>query len=349
MSFFRKSIDEMQAYEPGEQPRPGEKVIKLNTNENPYPPSPRAIEAIQGLDGEILRRYPDPLSTQAREAAARIYDVPVEYIMAANGSDEILAYISRACLEPDRKLVYPVPTYLLYPVLGKMQDCSRVEIPYNDDFSLPVGSLIRANGAVTIICSPNNPDGNTAPLRDLEALAENLPGLLVVDEAYCDFATDNAMGLVKRFANVMVLRTLSKGYSLAGLRLGFAVAHPDVLKGILKVKDSYNVSAMAIRIGATALLDQDYLQETVARVLKSRKGLAEDLASLGFRVWPSQANFLFVSPPGGNAGHVFQSLRRRGILVRHFNRPGIEDKLRISIGMPDEMRALVSDLKDILQ
>jgi len=349
MSFFRKSIDEMQAYEPGEQPLPGTKVIKLNTNENPYPPSPRAIEVIQSLDGESLRRYPDPMSTHAREAAARIYDVPVEYIMAANGSDEILAYIARACLEPGRKMVYPVPTYLLYPVLGRMQDCDCVEVPYNDDFSIPVEKLIEANGAVTIICSPNNPDGNTASRNDLETLAESLSGLLVVDEAYCDFAADNAMELVKKFSNIMVLRTLSKGYSLAGLRLGFSVAHPDILKGILKVKDSYNVSAMAIRIGAAALLDQDYLKQTVTKVIESRTRLADDLSSLKFKVWPSQSNFLFVSPPGGNAKDVFQSLRKRGILVRYFNRPGIEDKLRISVGTPEEMSALISTLKQILK
>lgn len=349
MSFFRKSIDEMQAYEPGEQPLPGMKVIKLNTNENPYPPSPRAIEAIRMVDGESLRRYPDPMSTPAREAAARIYDVPVNYIMAANGSDEILAYLARACLEPGRKMVYPVPTYLLYPVLGKMQDCDCVERPYNEDFGLPVEKLIKANGAVTIICSPNNPDGSTASRKDLEVLAENLSGLLVVDEAYCDFAADNAMELVKEFSNVIVLRTLSKGYSLAGLRLGFGIAHPDVLKGILKVKDSYNVSAMAIRIGAAALLDQDYLKETVSRVIKSRQKLADDLASLGFKIWASQSNFLFVRPPGGNAEHVFQSLRKRGILVRHFNKKGIKDKLRISVGTPEEMLTLISALKDILK
>lgn len=349
MSFFRKTIDEMQAYEPGEQPLPGTEVIKLNTNENPYPPSPKAIEAMKTLDGEMLRRYPDPLSTQAREAAAHVYDVPVDYIMAANGSDEILAYIARACVEPGRKMAYPVPTYLLYPVLGRMQDCDCVEVPYNDDFSIPVGKLIEADGAVTIICSPNNPDGNTASLKDLEALAGSISGLLVVDEAYCDFAAGNAMELVKKFSNVMVLRTLSKGYSLAGLRLGFGIAHPDILKGIFKVKDSYNVSAMAIRIGAAALLDQDYRKETVARVVRGRAKLAEDLASLGFRVWPSQSNFLFVRPPGGNAEYVFRSLRERGILVRHFSKPGISDKMRIAVGTPDEMDKLIATLKDILK
>lgn len=349
MSFFRRCIDEMQAYEPGEQPFPGDRVIKLNTNENPYPPSPKAIEAMKGLDGESLRRYPDPLSTNAREAAARIYGVPVEYIMAANGSDEILAYIARACLEPGRKIAYPVPTYLLYPVLGRMQDCDCIEAPYYEDLGIPVTELIEAKGAVTIICSPNNPDGNTASLKDLQSLAENLSGLLVVDEAYCDFAADNAMALVKRFSNVIILRTLSKGYSLAGLRLGFGIAHPDVLKGILKVKDSYNVSAMAIRIGAAALLDQDYLKETVAKVIKAREGLAADLAASRFKVWPSQSNFLFVRPPDGNAEYVFKSLRKRRILVRHFNKPEIKDKLRISVGTPDEMSALISTLKDILK
>lgn len=349
MSFFRKSIDEMQAYVPGEQPLPGMKVIKLNTNENPYPPSPRAIEAMKGLEGEALRRYPDPMSTHAREAAARIYGVPVDYVMAANGSDEILAYIARVCLEPGRKMVYPVPTYLLYPVLGRMQDCNCVEVPYSEDFGVPVAELVNAKGAVTIICSPNNPDGNTASIRDLEALAKNISGLLVVDEAYCDFAAGNAMELVKKFSNVIVLRTLSKGYSLAGLRLGFGIAHPDVLKGILKVKDSYNVSAMAIRIGAAALLDQDYLKETVSRVIEGRTKLAGDLTSLGFKVWPSQSNFLFARPPGGNAEYVFRSLRERDILVRHFSKPGISEKLRIAVGTPEEMDALIANLKDILK
>lgn len=346
MSFFRAAIDNLKPYEPGEQPLPGTKTIKLNTNENPYPPSPWAIREMQALDAESLRRYPDPMSTQARREAAKVYDVPLECIMAANGSDEILAYIARVCLEQGRSLAYPVPTYLLYPILGQMQEAERVEIPYGDDFSLPVERLVEAGAAVTIICSPNNPNGSSAPNRDLEILAENLSGLLVIDEAYCDFADHNAMGLVNKYGNVIVLRTLSKGYSLAGLRLGFGVAQPDVIEGILKVKDSYNVGAPAIRIGAAALRDQKYLKETSGKVIKSREALARDLAAFGFRVWPSQSNFLFTSPPDGNAEVLFQYLRRRGILIRHFNRPGIRDKVRISIGTPEENLTLLATIQD---
>ena len=349
MSLFRTAIDKLKAYEPGEQPLPGTKTIKLNTNENPYPPSPWVVKEIGNIDAEALRRYPDPMSTVARQEASRLYDVPLDFVLAANGSDEILAYIARACLEPGRSLVYPVPTYLLYPVLGGMQDCPLVEVPFDDDFNLPVEKLIEANGAVTVVCSPNNPDASSALNSDLETLAENLKGLLVIDEAYCDFADHNAMGLVKKYNNVIVLRTLSKGYSLAGLRLGFGIADPRVLQGLLKVKDSYNVSAMAIRIGAAALRDQAYLKETTAKVLKTRGVLAGKLAGIGFKVWPSEANYIFVRPPDGNADVLFQYLRRRGILVRHFNKPGIKDKLRISIGTPEEIEVLLGEIRQFLE
>lgn len=334
----------MTGYVPGEQPKPETTIIKLNTNENPYPPSPAAIAVLQNLQGEWLRRYPDPYANEFRQAVSAALGVPMDWIIVGNGSDDVLNVIIRACAETSRKVVYPVPTYVLYRTLTAMQPAETIEIPYGDAYQLPIADLIAANGAVTFIASPNSPSGHVIAIDELRQLAAALTGVLVIDEAYVDFADGSALSLVQEFDNVIVTRTLSKGYSLAGLRLGFGIAQPPLLSGLFKVKDSYNIDAIACLVGAAAMRDQDYKNECAAKVKASRATLAIDLKQLGFRLWESQTNFLLVQPPNSNAEQIYLALKERGILVRYFKQAGLSDKLRITVGTDEQNQLLVEAL-----
>lgn len=347
MSYFRPSVDAMSGYVPGEQPKPGTPIIKLNTNENPYLPSPHAIAVLKKLDPEWLRRYPDPYANDFRQATSEALSIPKDWIMVGNGSDDMLNVVVRACAESGRKVVYPMPTYVLYRTLTEIQDADRLEIPYGENNQLPLDELIAAQGAVTFIASPNSPSGHVVPMSDLRQLAANLNGVLVIDEAYVDFAEETALPLVEQFPNVIILRTLSKGYSLAGLRLGFAIAQPHLIRGLFKVRDSYSVDAIATLVGAAAMRDQDYKNECAERVKRSREKLAIDLKQLGFKVWDSQTNFLLTQPPG-NAAKIYEALKQQNILVRYFNQPNLDDKLRISVGTDEQNRILITTLSSQL-
>lgn len=347
MSYFRQNIDALSAYVPGEQPPPDAKVIKLNTNENPYPPSPAALNVLRELDGELLRRYPHPMARSFREAASKVLGVSADWILVGNGSDDLLTMIMRACAEPGRRVVYPMPTYVLYRTLAQIQDAEIVEVPYHEDYSLPIAEMIAAQAAVTFVASPNSPSGTSAPVAMLEKLAAQLSGVLVIDEAYVDFAESDALELVKKYDNVIVLRTLSKGYSLAGLRLGFGVANPQLLEGLIKVKDSYNVDAIACAVGAAAIADQSHKDSNAQKIKDSRTKLSDALQKLGFSVLPSQANFLLAKSPTGNAQFIYEKLKQSGIFVRYFNQPGLEDQLRITIGTPEQNEALIIALGEV--
>lgn len=345
--IFRENIKAMSGYVPGEQPGPGVKVIKLNTNENPYPPSPAALEVLRQLEGEILRHYPDPMAGCFRQAASKVLGVPADWILAGNGSDDLLTMIVRACTEPGLKVVYPTPTYVLYRTLAQIQNAEFVEVPYNEGYSLPLELLQAAQGAVTLVASPNSPSGTVVAGELLDHLAARLSGVLVIDEAYVDFAEENALELVKKHHNVIVLRTLSKGYSLAGLRVGFGVANPALLEGLVKVKDSYNVDALASVVGTAAIADQPHKIANAEKIKASRLKLGTHLKQLGFQVYPSQANFLLAQIPG-KAEHLYQTLKSRGILVRYFKQPRLEDKLRITVGTDQQNQTLVKVLAEIL-
>jgi histidinol-phosphate aminotransferase len=348
MSYFRQNIDDLSAYVPGEQPPADAKVIKLNTNENPYPPSPAALRVLRELDPEMLRRYPHPMARSFREAASQVLGVPADWILVGNGSDDLLTMIMRACAEPGRRVVYPMPTYVLYRTLAQIQDAEVVEIPYHEDYSLPIAEMIAAQGAVTFVASPNSPSGTAASVELLDKLAAQLSGVLVIDEAYVDFAESNALELVKKYDNVIVLRTLSKGYSLAGLRLGFGVANPGLLAGLTKVKDSYNVDAIACEVGAAAITDQLHKNSNAQKIKDARTQLSGALQKLGFEVLPSQANFLLAKLPTGNAQWLYEICKERGIFVRYFNQPGLQDKLRITVGTPEQNEALIKVLTEVL-
>lgn len=349
MSYFRPAIDAMTGYIPGEQPKPGTKIIKLNTNENPYSPSPKAMEVLQNLDSEWLRRYPDPFARDFCQAVSNALGVPTDWIIVGNGSDDLLNILVRCCAEGnERKVVYPMPTYVLYRTLSAIQPAQVVEVPYSADFKLPIEELVAANGAITFIASPNSPSGHLVPLDDLRKLAEEVSGIVAIDEAYVDFADYTALPLVEEFDNVIVLRTLSKGYSLAGLRMGFGVANPKLLSGLFKVKDSYNIDAIAIAVGTAAMEDQAYKNACGEKVKLSRKKLIVELKNLGFTVLDSQGNFVLATPPEGNAESIYLALKERGILVRYFKQAGLEDKLRITVGTDEQNQALIEALVSLI-
>ena len=349
MSYFRPAVDTLRPYVPGRQPAAGARVAKLNTNENPYPPSPRALAALDAIDGDELRRYPSPFSQEFREAAAETLEVDPAWVLAGNGSDDLLTMLVRSVTGPDRPVVYPTPTYVLYRTLAGIQEAPVVEVPFEDDFVLPVAALAEAGGALTFVANPNSPSGTTAPVPTLARLADSLDGLLVIDEAYVAFAEADALDLVRRRTNVAVLRTLSKSHGLAGLRLGYAIAPPVVIEGLGKVKDSYNVGAVANRVGAAAIRDTEYAQRVADRIVTSRRALAGRLERLGCRVWPSQANFLLVRPPAGDAARVHRQLEALGVLVRYFDEPALAETLRITVGTDEENAVLLDALQQVLQ
>ena len=349
MSYFRASVEAMTGYKPGEQPKPGTKIIKLNTNENPYPPSPHALEVLRTIDSEWLRRYPDPYAKDFCLAVSEVLGIPADWIIVGNGSDELLNVVIRACSEgSDRPVVYPMPTYVLYRTLAAMQPANAIEIPYPADFQLPIDELVAAKGAITFVASPNSPSGHIIPLNDLRKLAKLVSGVIVIDEAYVDFAEYSALPLVSELENVIILRTLSKGYSLAGLRMGFGIAHPQLLNGLFKVKDSYNIDAIATLVGAAAMRDQAYKNDCIAKVKTSRIKLTTDLRNLGFTVFNSQGNFVLATPPKKNAEYLYLQLKVRGILVRYFKQSGLEDKLRITVGNDAQNQTLIDTLIGLL-
>jgi len=347
MTYFRKNIEEIEGYTPGEQPT-DPTVVKLNTNENPYPPSPRVLEAIRSITPEQLRRYPHPLANQFRDKAAEIFGVTREMIICGNGMDDILNMTVRAFSGPEAALVYPVPTYTLYAVLAGIQASVVKEVPWGPDYSLPYDALVQARGRVTYLANPNAPTGTLVPVDQVAKLADALDGVLCVDEAYVDFAQRDCMELARTRRNVLVMRTLSKGYGLAGLRFGFAVGDANLIAGLMKVKDSYNADAVAIAAATAAISDCDYREQTRTQVIQERQRLAAALTGLGMPPLPSESNFLFALCKKVPAGKLYELLKARQILVRYFNSPGIADRLRITVGTPQQNDVLVAALKELV-
>jgi histidinol-phosphate aminotransferase len=347
MAYFRDNIEKITGYEPGFQPKSVE-VIKLNTNENPYLPSPQAVEVLSRINVEQLRRYPDPLGAAFREAAAEIHGVGPENIMCCNGGDELLAIAFRAFCDENRPVAYPVPTYSLYPVLASLQNCKAFEVPFDHEFNLPA-ELTRTGAALTIVCNPNAPSGSFVSVGEMASLADELSGVLLIDEAYVDFADENCAGLVKDFDNVIILRSMSKGYGLAGLRFGYAIAQTDLISGLIKVKDSYNVDAVAGAAATVAIKDQEYFRQTTEKVKKARDLLAEQLRALKFDVPRSYSNFVLAETKRCPAREIYDKLVKRNIYVRYFDLPGLENKLRITVGTDEQNDKVILALKEILK
>jgi histidinol-phosphate aminotransferase len=343
--FVRATVRGLDGYTPGEQPGVGERVVKLNTNENPFPPSEAVMRAVQQIDREMLRRYPNPTADHFRNAAAKVLGVTPDMIMAGNGSDDILTIATRACLSPGDTLAYPDPTYSLYPVLARLQDAKAAEVPWERDYSLPIEGLLAAKPQAIYLANPNAPTGTfVSPLRVAE-LAKQFKGMVLVDEAYVDFADDSCLALVKQHANVVISRTFSKAYSLAGMRFGFAVALPQVIRELMKVKDSYNVDAVAIVAAAAAIEDQEYAREKWEQIKNERERVSSELTQLGWTVLPSKANFVLARAPDGRGRDAYLGLKAQGILVRYFDRPGLTDKIRITIGQSHENNALLGGIR----
>ncbi|HZW37089.1 MAG TPA: histidinol-phosphate transaminase [Candidatus Deferrimicrobiaceae bacterium] len=343
---FRRNIARMQGYQPGEQPQEGG-FIKLNTNENPYPPSPRVRRALLAESRDSLRLYPDPDATPLRRRAALTYGFDLSQVIAGNGSDDLLAMIARAFIGEKDALCCPVPTYTLYETLVRIQGGRLLGIPYPDDYSLP-NALFRARAAVTMVANPNSPSGTAVPLEDLSRLADCVPGVLVVDEAYADFAEDNALSLARERENVIVLRTFSKSFSLAGIRIGLGFAHPRIIEGLCKVKDSYNMSRLSIAAGEAALSDLGWMERNAGRIRKTRDRLIAALPSVGFAPFPSRSNFVLARRKNGKSARpVYRELKERKILVRYFGTPRLSGCLRITVGTDGEIEALLAALREI--
>jgi histidinol-phosphate aminotransferase len=345
MGYFRDTIEQMTGYTPGFQPKSVD-VVKLNTNENPYPPSPKAVEAVQNLSAERLRRYPEPDADTFRVAAAGVLGVQPENIICTNGGDDLLMVCLRACCDSNRPLAFAQPTYSLYPVLTQLRGCQAIEIARDASGSLD--KLADINAALTIVCNPNAPTSDLLPIDALGVLADKLSGVLLIDEAYVDFADDHGIRLIKDFDNVIILRSMSKGYSLAGMRLGFGVASIPLINGLMKAKDSYPVDAAAIAAATAAIQDQPYLKANVEKVKSERSRLTKELRAMGFDVPDSQTNFLLARSVEMNAKDVFNALVEGDIFVRYFALEGLEDKLRITIGTPEQNDRLLAVLGKIL-
>jgi histidinol-phosphate aminotransferase len=346
MGYFRENIEKMAGYEPGFQPGDTD-VVKLNTNENPYPPSPKVTEAIKRVPAEQLRKYPQPMADTFRQAAAEVFGVKCENIICVNGGDELLNIAIRAFCDENRPVAYPTPTYSLYPVLAKMTNSPAVEIPFDEEFNLPA-KLATTGAALTIVCNPNAPSGTFIPKEELSQLAEEIKGTLLIDEAYVDFAEDNCLELVKKFDSVIILRSMSKGYSLAGMRFGFGIANEELINGLMKLKDSYNVDAVAIAAATAAIRDQNYFKKNVEKIKAERKRLTEALSKLGFYIYPSHANFILAKYAAKRAIDIYEKLKDRNIYVRYWAYPDIKDKLRITVGTTQQNEILINALKEIL-
>jgi histidinol-phosphate aminotransferase len=344
---IRANIRAMTGYVPGEQPQDGG-FIKLNTNENPYPSSPRVLDALHAaVDGDRLRKYPDPTGRVFRQTAGRVLGVDPDAILIGNGSDDLLTILTRAFVPEGGLVASPTPSYVLYSSLAEIQGAQFRPVSYNADWSLPDPWPVSA-AHLTFVANPNSPSGTTVPAAALARLAGQTRGGLVVDEAYVDFADANCLELA-RLPKVVVTRTLSKSYALAGVRFGFAVADPALVRELLKVKDSYNCDALSLAAATAALEDQDWLRATRANIVAGRGRLERELEWLGFDVTPSQSNFVWCRRGDRPVRPLYEELKRRRILVRYMSYAGYGDGLRISVGTDAELDRLIQELVQILQ
>jgi len=346
MSYMRENIFKMAGYVPGFQPPDEKQWIKLNTNENPYPPSPQVLQAIRSATGAELRKYPDAPSRAGREAAATVYGYPIDWVIMANGSDELLNNLIRACVGEGEEVAYLHPSYSYYATLAEIQG-ARIKT-----FALLENGEIKDfpeqyTGRLFFLTNPNAPLGLRWGIEEVAALADRCTGLLVVDEAYADFAEGNCLELVRQKPNVVVTRTLSKSYSLAGMRLGLAIARPEIITALDKIRDHYNLDRLAQSAVAAALSDQDYFQGCVERICATREWFAAEIRKLGYQVIPSSANYLFAAPPDRDGQRVYAALFERKILVRYFSDPVLSHGLRISIGTREEMEKTLSAMAEI--
>ena len=351
--FWSPVVQTLTPYVPGEQPQM-ERLVKLNTNESPYGPSPKALAAISQQNNEDLRLYPDPEGTLLKKAIADLHGLDPKQVFLGNGSDEVLAHVFLGLLKQERPVQFPDITYSFYPVYCKLFGIQYEAVPLGSNFEIQVGDFKSPNGGV-IFPNPNAPTGRAIPRADIEALLQNNgDSVVVIDEAYVDYGAESCIPLLRGTAcpeNLLVVHTLSKSRALAGLRVGFAVGHPSLIEGLERVKNSFNsypLGRLAQAGAIAAIQDQVHLEATTAKVINTRERLTNELASLGFETLPSSANFIFTRHPKHAGGKLYQALRDRGIIVRHFKSARIEEFLRITIGTDAQSNELFAALKEIL-
>lgn len=356
MSLERINIANMQGYVPGEQPTQ-DNIVKLNTNENPYPASPQVQAALARIKINDLRRYPQPMAEDFRKVAALLHGVTEKNIIPTNGGDELLRLALTTFVEPLDNVVITQPSYSLYPVLAEVQNCNLIEVPLLDDWSMPddfIETLNRHQAKMCILVNPHAPTGKLLSVNFIRELSTNFDGILVIDEAYVDFIdlseSYNSLPLTGQHKNLLFLRTLSKGYSLAGLRFGYGIAHESLANPMMyKTKDSYNTNHIAQKLACAALEARNYVESNWERIRISRSKLTKELNSLGLATETSQTNFILSqAPPNHEAMDIYKALKERNILVRHFHQPRLKNKLRISIGSDQENSMLVNALGEIL-
>ncbi len=347
MSYARKHLTSVKSYIPGEQPTDGA-YIKLNTNENPYPPSPRVFEAIARVNGGEMRRYPDAVWRGLRAKISDVYGVGAEQVFVGNGSDEVLSLLIRTFVDPGEKVVYMYPTYVLYETLADINAVEYQQVELDDDFDIPAEAFEK-EGKIFFVANPNSPTGRPVPIEAIERLCDSFPGIVIADEAYADFGNSSCIKMLKDRRNLVVLRTFSKSFSLASIRVGFAMASKELIGDLMKTKDSYNVNLLSQVAAEAALKDIEYMRESVKKITKTRERLTAGLHKMGFDVYPSESNFLLARPPDGNARKMYEELKRRKILVRYFPLRRLEDRLRITIGTDVEIDALLRELEDFLK
>ena len=342
MSKIRRTVEAMQGYIPGRQPEGS--FVKLNANENPYPPSPKALEAMSSVGANSFRLYPSSTAVELRKTAALVFGVPFDCTVAGNGSDDIFTMIIRSILDEGDTLAVVDPTYTLYETLAEIQGAKTEKHSLKEDYSLPE-SFFASDAKLKILPNPNAQTGTLFPREDIVRLVESAKGIVVIDEAYALFAGSSSVELLSRFPNLVVTRTMSKSHSRAGLRVGFGLAAPEIIEAFMKVKDSYNLNAASQAAAREALLDGEYTSEVVKKIVAARDDFAKGLAALGWDVTPSYGNFLLAKPNFGEATEITAYLEKNGYLVRHFDTPRLKDKIRFSIGTKEQMDKLLELLQ----
>jgi histidinol-phosphate aminotransferase len=349
--YWSNILKQLEPYVPGEQPQ-GNRLAKLNTNENPYPPSPKVIEAIRKAANDDLRLYPDPNCEELRKTIADYYDIDIKHIFIGNGSDEILAFCYAAFFNPNEHILFPDITYSFYPVYSKLFSIPYREVRLNDDFSIPITDFMVENHGI-ILPNPNAPTGRFLEIKELFSIIRfncDLNKVVIIDEAYIDFGGNSLIKFIDEFPNLLIVQTLSKSRSLAGLRIGLAVGSEGLIEGLVRIKssmNSYTLDRLAI-IGATeAFRDDQYFQINCKKIINTRDRISDELCRMGFEVIPSKANFIFVRHKTMKAIELLTKLRECSIYVRHFNRPRIDNFLRISIGSDSEMEQLLMAVREI--
>jgi histidinol-phosphate aminotransferase len=348
--FWSDLVNQLTPYVPGEQPQHA-RLVKLNTNESPYPPSPKVMEAIAGVTGDSLRLYPDPESVALKQAFANHCGIRPDQVFLGNGSDEVLAHVFQGLLKQDKPLLFADITYSFYPVWCDLYGVQYERVALAEDFTVDVAGFNRPNGGI-ILANPNAPTGIVLPLSGIRQLLEcNRDSVVVIDEAYIDFGGESAVSLIDEFDNLLVVQTLSKSRALAGLRVGIAMGNAELIEGLNRVKNSFNsypLDVLAQRATVASVEDDAYFRQCCERVITSREKLAAQLSSLGFEVLPSAANFVFARHPEREAGSLFEALRERGIIVRYFDKPRISGFLRISIGSEEQCELLFEALTELV-